>query len=331
MKILMFSASYPFAVRDTVLLRELGHEVRCHAPIWTPADVLTGFRARAKAFLEDGMPPDLTIFWLCGHGSGLWASLPPVMRGRCLGIFGGGEVAPRHSTTQTDWASRRFWTRQTLKHFNAIMFVAEHLLTEALRLGMPMPRRVFIAPTGVDPETFKPTTKEKIAVMAGPYTAPYRLRMKGVDRFLLMARHNPGWEFHLVGVDLRLVGQLGLPNVTFHPFIEHDRNPEAESRYARLLARAQVVLCLSRWEGLPNSLLEGMMADCVPVVTDDVPSLPWAVGDIGIVARAEDLPGLDLGRADGFPSARQRALRLFSLARRREALAKVLAEYENVR
>jgi len=53
----------------------------------------------------------------------------------------------------------------------------------------------------------------------------------------------------------------------------------------------------------------------VPVVTEDVPSVPWAVGETGTVLGGSGSISLDDVRGDG-RVARDRALRLFSKRQR---------------
>ncbi|MFF4195814.1 glycosyltransferase [Nonomuraea sp. NPDC001831] len=58
-----------------------------------------------------------------------------------------------------------------------------------------------------------------------------------------------------------------------------------------LLAAASVVVNCSRWEGLPLSLSEALMAG-KPVVASDVGGIPWLVGDAGLLVPYGDAEGL---------------------------------------
>ncbi|MFI7422085.1 glycosyltransferase family 4 protein [Nonomuraea sp. NPDC049684] len=58
-----------------------------------------------------------------------------------------------------------------------------------------------------------------------------------------------------------------------------------------LLAAASVVVNCSRWEGLPLSLSEALMAG-KPVVASDVGGIPWLVGDAGMLVPYGDAEGL---------------------------------------
>ncbi|MGW2218812.1 glycosyltransferase [Nonomuraea sp. NPDC001684] len=58
-----------------------------------------------------------------------------------------------------------------------------------------------------------------------------------------------------------------------------------------LLAAASVVVNCSRWEGLPLSLSEALMAG-KPVVASDVGGIPWLVGDAGVLVPYGDAEGL---------------------------------------
>jgi glycosyltransferase involved in cell wall biosynthesis len=100
----------------------------------------------------------------------------------------------------------------------------------------------------------------------------------------------------------------------------------------RYFARADVIALTSRAEGLPNVLIEGMVAGCTPVAVD-CPTGPREVlgaGDVGFLVRNDDPRALAgalaqaLARPDQ-PAARARVLTQFTadavLARHAELLA----------
>lgn len=81
---------------------------------------------------------------------------------------------------------------------------------------------------------------------------------KGIDRFVHMALAQPDKRFAIVGWDF----DAHLPsNITVHKFL-------SPFGVRELLSKSKHYCQLSRIEGLPNSLIEAMLCDCIPVVTD---------------------------------------------------------------
>lgn len=296
MKIRVLGPSKSFIVRDVALLREMGHDA-----------IHVLFENRGDIAREAFHRRDLTVHWLCGYGAGVWARLPPVIRGRNIGVFGGGEVYPENLKDP----SFEMHIRRVLKRFEGIAFVAPHLLEMAARQGLPIPRNLAVCPTYADPEVFRPVDKRsRTAAICGPFLQESRVFHKGLDRLPAVAKKNPDWRFYVVGLAPHLNRYVErLDNVIALP-PESDIGA-AEKRWSRLAGETAIVLCLSRWEGLPTSLIEGMLAGCVPVVTTDVPSVGWAVGESGLILREGAPVDLNVVREDG-ALARDRALRLFS-------------------
>jgi len=204
-----------FIHRDVALLRELGHDA-----VWASFESLKDL-AREPLFRRD-----LTIHWLCGFGAGQWARLPPVIRGKTVGVFGGGEVHP-DNLKDPAFASH---IRRVLTRFDGITFVAPHLLELAARQGLPIPRNVAVSPTYADPEVFRPLNKRpKTAAICGPFLQPVRVIHKGLDRLPNIARANPDWTFFVVGLAPSLTGVIrNLSNVV--PLSPEMDNSTAEQR-----------------------------------------------------------------------------------------------------
>lgn len=132
------------------------------------------------------------------------------------------------------------------------------------------PGRVEVIPNAVDPGRF--ARERKSGKRGGTPTVLFVGRLaeqKGVDVLLRAAaelRRRRGLMFEIVGDGPdrakleRLVRELGLTNVHFTG--RSGRVPES-------LAEADMLALPSRWEGMPNVVLEAMAARC-PVVATDV-------------------------------------------------------------
>ena len=96
--------------------------------------------------------------------------------------------------------------------------------------------------------------------------------------------------------------------------------------------RATVYVQASRHEGFGLAVAEAMLAGCVPVVVNTT-AMPEVVGEAGVLIgsqRPQDVAdgvrrALELG-PDGARRARQRILRSFPMASRREGVLRVVEE-----
>jgi len=149
------------------------------------------------------------------------------------------------------------------------------------------------------------------------------LTRKGILPFVRAAALLPDVEFVVAGSwpddAIELVRREAGANVRLTGFLE-DAELDALFRQARVYVQA------SRHEGFGLSLAEGMLAGCVPVVTD-AGALPEVVGDVGVPIASptpELIAGgvtraLAMGRDEGV-RARERVLREFPLRARAEGL-----------
>ena len=158
------------------------------------------------------------------------------------------------------------------------------------------------------------------------------LRRKGHLPFIRAAALLPDVKFVLAGkwrddaIDV-LRSEAG-SNVAFTGFLE-------DSQLDSLLRRAAVYVQASRHEGFGLSLAEGMLAGCVPVVSE-AGALPEVVGDVGVTI-ADSTPNhvaegivraLTMGRVEG-ARARARVLDQFPLRARAEGLWREVQEAAN--
>ena len=182
-------------------------------------------------------------------------------------------------------------------------------------------------PTGYDPEFWKPSGKKEprvLMVASSPNEA--RARLKGIDVLLRVARLLPSTQFELIGLGPDVASSFDIPpNVECSPAIPQEL----------LLHSYQIskVYCqLSYREGLPNSLCEAMLCECIPIGSN-VGGIPTAIGATGyLVEYNNDIQIVDairraLASSPGSgKNARDRIVTHFNLRRREEALKKVVAE-----
>ena len=98
----------------------------------------------------------------------------------------------------------------------------------------------------------------------------------------------------------------------------------------KLFSSSKIVLQLSMAEGLPNTLCEAMLCECIPIGSD-VNGIPKAMGDTGFILKeknVEILKGLvceALSLDDNYGSkARERIGKMFPLSKRIATLKTII-------
>lgn len=149
---------------------------------------------------------------------------------------------------------------------------------------------------------------------------------KGINTFVEMSRYIPDITCDLIGKatddsidELRAKASA---NVVFHGRLS-DRERDS------ILASAGAYAQLSYMEGFGVAVIEAMLQECVPVVTNRG-ALPEVVGDCGVYVPYQDPAAAAEGvrKAVSMPqlgkAARDRVLSLFTMERRGEMLSELL-------
>ena len=138
--------------------------------------------------------------------------------------------------------------------------------------------RVKVIPTGDDPEIYLPShDKEDVIVTVSLTKNWQRFMIKGIDRFIDLARKLPAMQFVIIGMSKegeKCVSEKS-ENLLILPTISHE---DLVAWYGKARFYAQ----FSRSEGLPNAVCEAMLRNCIPLGTN-VGGIPEAMGDAGIV------------------------------------------------
>lgn len=191
--------------------------------------------------------------------------------------------------------------------------------------------RIEVLPTGYDPGNWKrdTTVVRKPWVLSVAYVNKEQtFRLKGFDLMIETARLLPDTVFTLAGLSPEMKDKYrdNLPsNVRLlGPVPYHD--------LSALYSSHQVYAQLSLSEGLPNSLCEAMLCECVPVGSQ-VNGIPTAIGNTGYLlqkhnaADAADLitKALKSGDESG-KAARAHIMQYFPEKRRKIRLTELLNE-----
>lgn len=168
----------------------------------------------------------------------------------------------------------------------------------------------------------KNTPKERIVISVGLTPNDDEFRRKGFDMLVSVAKIMTDTQFILIGVSEYQethVNKLGLRNLTL-------KNKVPQEQLIEYFSRAKVFAQLSLFEGLPNTLCEAMLCECVPVGSN-VNGIPTAIGDTGFIVYKKDINeiteklklALETTEETG-KQAREKIIKEFTIQARKEKL-----------
>jgi len=287
-----------------------------------------GLRPRVLEIVSKLRQCDVVVAWFAS-----WHSFAVLHLARLLGkpsvlIVGGFDTAnvPDIGYGWQRGGIRQWVSRRTMRSATRLVTNSHSSLAEIeTNVGLD-PRRVTVIHHGLSdrfPDGGE-RDRDRVALTVGVVRRRNLLR-KGLLPFVQAAALLPDVEFIVAGSWRDDASSLLLheatPNVRLTGFLE-------DAELDALFRRAAVYVQASRHEGFGLSLAEGMLAGCVPVVTD-AGALPEVIGETGVtissptpelvadgVARA-----LAMDREDGL-RARARILAEFPLRARAEALSR---------
>ena len=283
--------------------------------------------AAAFLFIRHLYSIDVTFSWFASVYSSLLVFLARSFRLRSIIVLGGVDVAQEKELQYGIWNS--WWksrlVRYGITHANAVLAVDESLRLDAMRLAHYDGENISVVPTGYDSDFWIPKGgKKQIVLTVAHCPDTTRVKLKGIDVFISVARTLADLQFKIVGIDPLIALELNVPpNLECIPF----SSPEV---LRQMYQEAKVYCQLSYREGLPNSLCEAMLCECTPVGSN-VGGIPDAIGDSGFVVNYHDeeqtknairqalISASDLGHR-----ARLRIASRYTISRRDNSLSKII-------
>lgn len=211
-------------------------------------------------------------------------------------------------------------------------FISENVVKGGISVFTPTIKgRIEVIPNGYDGQTWYKNPgieKDNIVLTVAYINNDRTFSLKGIDMYIKMAEKFPEFKFIVVGVSKEYLKKpmSNLPGNFF-------AYPKSDIEGLRdFYSRAKIFCLFSLSEGMPNTLCEAMLCECIPVGTN-VTSIPDIIGDTGFVIwnknereyesalqKAIDAP-LELGK-----QARERIAKEFSLAKREESIVKLISD-----
>jgi len=192
-----------------------------------------------------------------------------------------------------------------------------------------------ILPNGIDTEKFfrdeSINKNNRMLLTIGTMHSVYDFINKGFDLFIELAKRNPQFEFVLIGIKKQFLPWIEekfqinkIKNLNVILFCENYRILFEYYNQSKVFVQASIT------EGLPNTLIEAMLCECIPVGSN-VNGIPDAIGDTGIIVKKRNIDLMEKAVYQAFNlnsggMARKHILKHFSLDIREEKLLRILAE-----
>lgn len=280
-------------------------------------------------FLQKIYNARLSYSWFASVYSSLLVFLTKLLGKKSILVLGGVDVAKEKTFSYGIWLNpwKSILIRYGLIHASAVIAVDNFLKLEAIRLARYNGDNIRVIPTGYDPEFWKHSgVKEPRVLMVASCPNEAHARLKGFDVLLRVARLLPSTQFEIIGVGPGVAAFFDIPaNVICAPFMPREV-------LLRAYQKSKVYCQLSYREGLPNSLCEAMLCECVPVGSN-VGGIPTAIGNAGYLVNYNDETQTAAAIRDALASppesgmnARARIASQFNFRRREEALKKLVEE-----
>lgn len=259
-------------------------------------------------------------------------SFLPVLFSRVFGktsiiVLGGYDVTyvPELNYGSFSNPIRRFCTAYSLKNAHYLLAVDPSLIAEARTRVKTIKGEYRYVPTSFDSKQwYRTMDKENLILTVGLCDSFQRLKLKGIDIFIEIAKLLPQYNFLVIGLKENMVRRLELP-----PNL-HSRDHVSFIELRDYYSKCKVYAQLSVREGLPSVVCEAMLCECIPVGTG-VNGIPTAIGEFGYIMQDRNAQeGAKLIKkamespASVGENARKRIMTLFNTARREKSILSIL-------
>jgi glycosyltransferase involved in cell wall biosynthesis len=269
---------------------------------------------------------DASLSWFAVWHARTAVRLSKIFLRKSIALVGGYEVASMPEIAygaQLNPETKKV-VDYVLKNATKVVAGSEFTKSEILRCTKS-PEKVELVLFGVDSERFKPGGARENLVITVAIVNESNIVKKGLDKFVMAAKHLPEMKFALIGkcVDgaIDKLKPLSSPNVQFVGYV-------AEDELIGWYQRAKVYCQISYHEGFGIALAESMLCGCVPVVTNRT-ALPEVAGDTAVVLNDFEVGTIvdAISRAVSSGNgerARERVLANFTMDKREAGLVRLI-------
>ena len=140
--------------------------------------------------------------------------------------------------------------------------------------------KFIVIPTAYDKNKWKKEDipKKNMVITVASIQDSRTIVLKGIDLFIEISKHFSSVDFIIIGVKENMFPALNKIIGNNVKLIGFSTSDELQKYYSE----AKVFCQLSVSEGLPNTLCEAMLCECIPVGSN-VGGIPYGIGDCGFV------------------------------------------------
>ena len=195
--------------------------------------------------------------------------------------------------------------------------------------------RTEIVYNGIDSSLFERTMSiqkvDNLILTVGTMHQEGDFYNKGYDLFIQAAARNPELKFVLIGLNPNYLNWTEenyhpsqIPNLQIIPSFCPQEILNQKYNEAKVFVQVSIT------EGMPNTLSEAMLLECIPVGSN-INGIPDAIGDTGVVIKQRKVEELEKGilealKMDSGKAARQRVMDMFTISLREEKMLKLVGE-----
>ncbi len=322
MKILFTSSLDTSFIREDLSILSRHYEVHhlLTKGILAPVSILLGaFRT------------ELTFTWFASVYSFFVVLSAKMLAKKSIIVIGGADASKEPTINYGIWLSpwRSVLVGWAMRNADKLLIVDPFFRDEIVRLAKYDGSNIEYVPTGYDAKAWHAGQgKERSILTVAVCHDEWRMKKKGIDLLLDSARCLQELRFVVIGIAETLISKVKSelpPNVQLLSAV-----PRTE--LLQYYQRAKVYCQPSFTEGLPNSLCEAMLCECIPVGTS-VGGIPTAIDGVGNLVPYGSVDALVSGITNAMEmpegagaSARTRVIEHFTLARREESLVKIIQD-----
>ena len=237
------------------------------------------------------------LFWLLGNISSskavyIWFadyhSFLPILFAKLLNkksflVLGGYDVTyiPSLDYGSLNNPIRSFCTKQSIKNATLNLAVSQFVYNQAIKI-IPS-ANVTVLYNGINLKNFESVASDKkdIILTVGIIDSLRRIKLKGIDVFVKVAKSMPKYDFVIVGINKEMQNVLGeIPaNLKMFGKVKHDD-------LIKFYKESKVYCQFSIVESFCLTLAEAMACGCTGVVAD-AGALPEVVGESGFIVSTD--------------------------------------------